>query len=85
MYYSTKKAIDNLMENLNNGKTVYITDGTVTRTVDTIELFDNTISINIADGHKNCIDISTDDIDKEKIGIVEIENIFYIAPMWWIK
>ena len=39
MYYSTKKAIDNLMENLNNGKTVYITDGTVTRTVDTIEFF----------------------------------------------
>ena len=81
-------------EALNAGKSVFLTDGTVTREVAQVEISSSgftkdTLDVLITDGcgNKVCTQIRIvwpwDDLDS--YGMVELDGALYIAPDRWIE
>lgn len=79
---------------LNAGRSVFLTDGTVTRKVAQVEISkygvtENTLDIQVIDSYDNktwvqiAIKWPWDELDN--YGMVELEKALYIAPDWWIE
>lgn len=86
MYLSTKLAVDTIINRLNSGLSVIVTDGTVSRKVEKAEIYDNVLSMDYTlDGIKKCVEVHTDDFDNGKFGTVEHNGVLYVAPQWWIN
>lgn len=90
MYLSTKQTIDTIIDRLNAGLEVIVTDGTVGRKANKAEIYLDVLSIEgnliycVSNNIHWCVEISTDDFDNNKYGITEIDGILYVAPQWWI-
>lgn len=86
MYLSTKQTIDTIIDRLNAGLEVIVTDGTVSRKANKAEIYLDVLSIDgVANNIPWCVEIPTDDFDNSKYGITEIDGVLYVAPQWWIN
>jgi len=85
MYLSTKLAVDTIIDRLNSGLSVIVTDGTVSRKVEKAEIYNDVLSMEYTlDDVRKCVEVHTDDFDSGKFGTIEHDGILYVAPQWWI-
>ena len=91
---NAKQICTTVMEALNTGKSVFLTDGTVTREVVQVEISNwgfskDTFDVMVIDGCGNKVWIQIrivwpwDELDS--YGMVEFDGALYIAPDWWIE
>ena len=87
-----KKILSCISEALAASRSVFMTDGTVTRRVIQVELTDSdlvlgregTLDVRIEDGSWKQIPVSWPWDELTEYGLTELGDGLYIAPDWWI-
>lgn len=76
---------DQVIRALQSLRPVYITDGTVTRLVTSVEYLSSEVCCTLDDRSRFFLYPGFDDDFAGELGCLESEDGFYLAPRWWIE
>ena len=76
---------DQVITALQSLRPVYITDGTVTRLVTSVEYLSSEVRCTLDDRSRFFLYPGFDDDFAGELGCLESEDGFYLAPRWWIE